>query len=127
MPDCSVLEFMRGGAIIEAHITASTITDSRISSSEIDSSHLKNTASVDAASAQVIADAIAKLPEGSLTELAKAIAAAMPKAPLASAPQVSTEDALPTDIAGNRELLLGKPDAWLGYNDFVVPAYKEGA
>lgn len=127
MPDCGVLEFLRGGTLIDVHITSATITDSRISSSDIDSCHLKNAASVDAASAQVIADAIAKLPEGSLVELAKAIAKALPKAPIADAPQITTEEALPTAVAGNRELLLGKPDAWLGYNDFIVPAYKEGA
>lgn len=127
MADCGGIEFLRGGVIAETHITASSVSDSRVSSSELDSCHLKNTASVDAASAQVIANALAALPQGVLTALAAAIASALPKAPLANGPQVSTEETLPTGIAGGREALLGKPDAWLGYQDFVVPAYKEGA
>lgn len=124
MADCGVQEFMRGGVLAEAHVTASTVSDSRISSSELDSCHLKNAASVDASSAQVIAGAIAALSPEALAALAKAIAEAMPKASFADGPQSSTEEALPTVVAGSRESLLGKPDVWLGYQDFAVPAYK---
>lgn len=126
MPDCGVTEFLRSGMIAEAHVTASNVTESRITSSEISGCHLQHTASVDEDSAQTIADAIAKLPQGMLVELAKAVAAAMPKAPLANEPEISTEDSLPNAVAGGRDTLLGKPDAWLGYQDFIVPAYKEG-
>lgn len=124
MPDCGVTEFMRGGMIAEAHVTASTITDSRVTSTDLESCNISKLASIDADSAQAIADAIAQLPEGMLAELAKAVANAMPNAPLADSPEVTTESALPASIAGNRELLLGKPDAWLGYQDFVIPGFK---
>lgn len=126
MPDCGVTEFLRGGMIAEAHVTASAITDSRVSGSELSGCQVKELASVDDASAQTIADAIAKLPEGMLVELSKALAKAMPLASSASAPQVTTEDSVPTSIAGNRELLLGKPEVWITHHDFIVPGYRQG-
>lgn len=126
MPDCGVTEFMRGGMIAEAHITASNVTESRISSSEISGCHLQNTASVDDASAQIIADAIAKLPQSALVALAEALTAVPSKAVPVGEPEITTENSLPTAVAGGRDTLLGKPDAWLGYQDFIVPAYKEG-
>lgn len=126
MPDCGVQEFLRGGMIAEAHVTSSNVTDSRVSSSELSSCQISKLASIDADSAQAIADEIAKLPEGMLVELAKAIANVLPKAELAEPPAVTTEPSLPASVAGNRELLLGKPEAWLQYNDFVVPGFKAG-
>lgn len=126
MPDCGVAEFMRGGTIAEAHITASSVTDSRVSASELTSCQLVKTASVDPDSAQVIANALAQLPQGALMELAKAIAEAMPKAALTDGPQMTTEESLPSTVAGSREALLGRPEAWLEYNDFVLPGYKKG-
>lgn len=125
MPDCGVLEFMNGGVIAEAHITSSSITDSRVSASDMTACNLQKLASIDEDSAQLIADAIAALSADKLVALGNAIAAALPNAALANGPQQTTEDSMPATIAGSREVLLGKPQAWLAYKDFVVPGYKE--
>lgn len=126
MPDCGVTEFMRGGMVSEAHITASAITDSRVSSSELTGCNLKSLASVDTDSAAMIATALSQLSEGALLELAKAIGKALPRAALANGPAVTATESLPSAVAGNRETLLGQPANWLTYGDFIVPAYKEG-
>lgn len=126
MPDCGVVEVLKGGMIAEAHITASSITESRVTSSTVSSCQLESVVSVDTTSAQVIANALAELSEGALLKLAQAIAKAMPKAELANGPQLTTETSLPSTMAGSREALLGKPDEWLAYHDFVVPGYKKG-
>lgn len=126
MADCGVTEFMQGGMIAEAHVTSSAITESRVTSSDLKSCNLQTLTSIDEDSAQTIADAIAKLPSGMLAELGKAIAAVLPAAPLSSGPREITGDTLPSTVAGSREVLLGRPAAWLGYRDFIVPCYKEG-
>lgn len=124
MSDCGSLEFLRGGVIAEAQITASKISDSDVSASVIKSSQLQTLAAVDAASSQVIADAIAKLPAASLVALAEALAAALPVATGAQ-PATNKAEALPLTVAGSRELLLGKPDVWIVDHDYAVPGYRQ--
>lgn len=126
MPDCGVTEFARGGMLAEVHMTASAVTESRVSASELTSCELVKTAAVDEESAAVIANAVAKLPQGMLMELAKAIIAAVPKSDPVDGPMISTEASLPSAVAGSREALLGKPENWLEYQGYVVPVYKEG-
>lgn len=122
MSGCGALDHLRGGAITEATVASSTIMASVIRDSVIE-----NLASIDAASAEVIADAIAALPPDKLEALAKAIAAAMPKDEAASgnAPKTSTEDWLPTTLYGTRAAVLGEPDDWISFQGKVVPVYKE--
>lgn len=125
MSECGVTEFMRGGTITEANVVASNISQSNITASVIASSQLQTLASVDDASARVIADAIAQLSPEALSALAKAIAAAQ-AASVGTAPKLSTEESLPLAVAGARDSLLGRPDTWLASGAFVMPAYKAG-
>lgn len=124
MSECGAIEFLKYGAISESDIVASRISGSTITGSDIVSSHIKQLASLDAASAQRIADAIAALPTAQLTALAAAIAKALPSATIGTAPSDTTAPELSTTVLGNRAKLLGQPSEWLQYKDFVVPAYK---
>lgn len=124
MSDCGAIEFLKYGAISESDIVSSRITNSTITGSTIESSHIQQLASVDAASAQRIADAIAQLSTEQLSLLATALAKALPAAPFGSPPAETASSELPTAVLGERGKLLGAPAQWLQYKDFVVPAYK---
>lgn len=124
MADCGVIEYMKYGTVSEADIVSSRIASSTVTGCQIASSHITDLASLDAASAQRIADAIAELPTEQLTALAAAIAKALPAAPVGTAPVVTEGIELPTAVLGERAQLLGKPALWLQYKDFVVPAYQ---
>ena len=67
----------------------------------------------------------AQLPTEALMQLASAIAAAMPQCTPGLSPSTTTEETLPTAVAGERNLLLGSPVTWLKTGDFVVPAYRQ--
>lgn len=124
MSECGAIEFLKYGTISESDIVSSRIATSTITGSTIESSHITQLASLDAASAQRIADAIAALPTAQLTALAAAIAKALPAASLGQPPIETENPELPTAVLGNRAKLLGQPNSWLQYKDFVVPAYR---
>lgn len=122
MADCGGMDFSRGGTILEAQIIDSKITNSLISASELASSAIINLASIDAASAQKIVDAMAGLPPENLAALAKALVAAIGSTP-GSKPETTTQPELPTTIAGERTMLLGKPGSWVELVNGYVPVY----
>lgn len=122
--NCSAPSFMDGGTINSATVTNSTVQGSVINGSHIEASALHKVTEVDEATAQVLANAIAKLGTEELRALAKAIADAMPVIEPALGPAHSKEDSLPLEIAGDRRYLLGAPNGWLTLRGVVVPAYK---
>lgn len=121
---CSAPNFMDGGAINNAAITNSTVQGSVINGSHIEASVLHKVTEVDEATAQVFANAIAKLDTEELRALAKAIAKAMPVIEPMLGPERSQAESLPTEIAGDRRFILGAPNGWLKLRGVVVPAYK---
>lgn len=121
--NCGEIGFVDGGVINSATVSNSAIQGSIINGSEISASSLKNITSVDDATAQVIATAISRLGVEELRGLAKALADAMPVIEPALGPAHTTEDALPTEIAGKRYFLLGAPDGWLKMRGVAIPAY----
>lgn len=127
MADCGANEFMRGGVLADAQIVSSTITDTRVSSSVLDGDHIQNLASLDAASAKVIASAIASLSPAALSELADAIAKQLAESVFSagSTPGSTMETTLPLTVTGSRDGLLGRPVAWLKYQGYVLPGYQE--
>lgn len=124
MADCGALEYVRGGMIAEAYVTATSITESRISSSIIRSSEIQKLSAIDEASAQVIAQALSQLPESALAELAKAIMGALQISAATDAPTASLDESLPASVIGARNVLLGEPATWIPFKEFVVPGYK---
>lgn len=69
---CCSLEFARGGVIDESSVTNSQIVNSTVQASTITASSIEMLASIDAASAVVIAEALAKLSSAQLKSLAEA-------------------------------------------------------
>lgn len=122
--NCSAPSFVDGGTINNATVTNSTVQGSLINGSHIEASALHKVTEVDESTAQVFATAISKLGTEELRALAKAIAEAMPVIETTVGPARSKEEALPTDIAGDRRFLLGAPNGWLKLRGVVVPAYK---
>lgn len=124
---CGDLEFVRGGTIVETHIDNSQMSNSSVTSSTIQSSDIVALASIDPASAQVVADAIARLSPAQLKAVAEAIhnahSAEYGKVPTA---KISNNATLPTQICGSsRDMLLGTPDAWEQRKDGLVsPLYR---
>lgn len=127
MADCGASEFLRGGVLTETRVTDSAITDSRVSSSNLQSCNLQSLASVDDASARTIAAALAALPDGALAELSKAIAKQLATSFLGAgnAPATNMDVDLPVTLVGGRDILLGRPVAWLKYQDYVIPGFTE--
>lgn len=122
--NCGTPGFMDGGTINSATVTNSTVQGSIINGSHIEASALHKVTEVDEATAQVVANSIAKLGTEELRALAKAIAAAMPVIEPMLGPERSKEDSLPTEIAGDRRFILGAPNGWLKLRGVIVPAYK---
>ena len=141
---------IKNSTIQNSTVTGSSITNGLVSSSDLEGCNLKGTASVDAASARTIADAIAG-DQQSTREIASAIADdGVAAGELADAilggsgsgsvmqaisnsnpaafgnPQAASDgDDLPTAVHGTRDVLLGKPDAWMKLGDYVVPLYRK--
>lgn len=122
--DCGAVSFLDGGTINNATVTNSTIQGSVINGSHIEASSLHKITEVDSATAQVIANAISQLNTEELRALAKAVALAMPDIESITGPDISKDEAIPTDIAGDRQYLLGAPSKWLSIRGVAVPAYK---
>ncbi len=109
---CCSLEFVRGGVIDESSVTNSQIVNSTVQASTITASSIEMLASIDTASAVVIAEALAKLSLAQLKSLAEAIHNAHGAVYGAEPVKSSSGEELPTTVVGQRTFLLGEPDAW---------------
>lgn len=109
---CCSLEFARGGVIDESSVTNSQIVNSTVQASTITASSIEMLASIDAASAVVIAEALAKLSSAQLKSLAEAIHNAHGAVYGTEPVRSSSGEELPTTVVGQRTFLLGEPDAW---------------
>lgn len=125
---CCSLEFARGGVIDESSVTNSQIVNSTVQASTITASSIEMLASIDAASAVVIAEALAKLSSAQLKSLAEAIHNAHGAVYGAEPVRSSSGEELPTTVVGQRTFLLGEPDAWEMRKDgLCVPVFRSKA
>ena len=125
---CCSLEFARGGVIDESSVTNSQIVNSPVQASTITASSIEMLASIDAASAVVIAEALAKLSSAQLKSLAEAIHNAHGAVYGAEPVRSSSGEELPTTVVGQRTFLLGEPDAWEMRKDgLCAPVFRSKA
>lgn len=125
---CCSLEFARGGVIDESSVTNSQIVNSTVQASTITASSIEMLASIDAASAVVIAEALAKLSPAQLKSLAEAIHNAHGAVYGAEPVRPSSGEELPTTVVGQRTFLLGEPDAWEMRKDgLCAPVFRSKA
>lgn len=125
---CCSLEFVRGGVIDESSVTNSQIVNSTVQASTITASSIEMLASIDAASAVVIAEALAKLSSAQLKSLAEAIHNAHGAVYGAEPVKSSSGEELPTTVVGQRTFLLGEPDAWEMRKDgLCAPVFRSKA
>lgn len=125
---CCSLEFVRGGVIDESSVTNSQIVNSTVQASTITASSIEMLASIDAASAVVIAEALAKLSSAQLKSLAEAIHNAHGAVYGAEPVRSSSGEELPTTVVGQRTFLLGEPDAWEMRKDgLCAPVFRSKA
>lgn len=125
---CCSLEFARGGVIDESSVTNSQIVNSTVQASTITASSIEMLASIDAASAVVIAEALAKLSSAQLKSLAEAIHNAHGAVYGAEPMRSSSGEELPTTVVGQRTFLLGEPDAWETRKDgLCAPVFRSKA
>lgn len=125
---CCSLEFARGGVIDESSVTNSQIVNSTVQASTITASSIEMLASIDAASAVVIAEALAKLSSAQLKSLAEAIHNAHGAVYGAEPVRSSSGEELPTTVVGQRTFLLGEPDAWETRKDgLCAPVFRSKA
>ena len=125
---CCSLEFARGGVIDESSVTNSQIVNSTVQASTITASSIEMLASIDAASAVVIAEALAKLSSAQLKSLAEAIHNAHGAVYGAEPVRSSSGEELPTTVVGQRTFLLGEPAAWEMRKDgLCAPVFRSKA
>lgn len=125
---CCSLEFARGGVIDESSVTNSQIVNSTVQASTITASSIEMLASIDTASAVVIAEALAKLSLAQLKLLAEAIHNAHGAVYGAEPVKSSSGEELPTTVVGQRTFLLGEPDAWEMRKDgLCAPVFRSKA
>lgn len=125
---CCSLEFARGGVIDESSVTNSQIVNSTVQASTITASSIEMLASIDTASAVVIAEALAKLSLAQLKSLAEAIHNARGAVYGAEPVKSSSGEELPTTVVGQRTFLLGEPDAWEMRKDgLCAPVFRSKA
>lgn len=125
---CCSLEFARGGVIDESSVINSQIVNSTVQASTITASSIEMLASIDAASAVVIAEALAKLSSVQLKSLAEAIHNAHGAVYGAEPVRSSSGEELPTTVVGQRTFLLGEPDAWEMRKDgLCAPVFRSKA
>lgn len=125
---CCSLEFARGGVIDESSVTNSQIVNSTVQVSTITASSIEMLASIDAASAVVIAEALARLSPAQLKSLAEAIHNAHGAVYGAEPVRFSSGEELPTTVVGQRTFLLGEPDAWEMRKDgLCAPVFRSKA
>lgn len=125
---CCSLEFARGGVIDESSVTNSQIVNSTVQASTITASSIEMLASIDTASAVVIAEALAKLSLAQLESLAEAIHNAHGAVYGAEPVRSSSGEELPTTVVGQRTFLLGEPDAWEMRKDgLCAPVFRSKA
>lgn len=120
---CGETKYAEDGVINRTTLTNSQITNSDIQNSMLSASSIQGLTSIDAASAEKIADAVAGLDSRQLLSLASAIQEAF--APVEDdEPPATTSPELPTTIIGLRDVLLGRPSGWAKFGTYVIPLYK---
>lgn len=117
---CGDMRFVEGGVIEGGVINNSQINNSVITGSTFTSGSITNLASIDAASALIIANAIASLSKEQLKNLAEALLAALDVS-AGTAPPSTDEDPIPTTYYGDRSAALGAPDIW---DEHFAPGYR---
>lgn len=121
--NCGSIEYLSGGTVNQASILNSQITSSEVSNSTLKTCAIESLTSVDDASAQVIADALAALPSNKLQALVEALMQSMSFTD-ATAPDTSEDKAIPTTMYGTRNAILGTPVRWKQLPDgSVIPCY----
>lgn len=125
---CCSLEFARGGVIDESSVTNSQIVNSTIQASKVVASSIEMLASLDEASAVVIAEALANLSPAQLKSLAEAIHNAHGAVYGSEPARMTSGEELPTAVVGQRTFLLGEPDAWETRKDgLCAPVFRTKA
>lgn len=116
---------IQNGTIANSQLTNSAFLAGRVDSATIANSSIENLATLDAASARVIANALAELPAQQLRLLAEAILDQMKQTPtvLTTAPESTDAPTLSTVVYGDRDKLLGAPALWLEQGNLKIPAF----
>lgn len=125
---CGDIQYLEGGVLkdgtfVSPNITNAKISDSVVSASTVDGAYITNLVNIDAASADVIADALARLPPESIRNLAMALLSIAPQVAEA-APTASEAPSIPTTMIGARHTSLGAPAVWGVINGYKVPMYR---
>lgn len=111
--------------ISESKIEQSDVLNSKVADSELVNCEVQKLAGIDAQSAKTIADAISILPKAELVALASAIFDAL-QVPVAQEPEFTNDSTISTNVFGDAEGVLGKPDHWGSFGGFAVPLYRPG-
>lgn len=109
MSGCTNEGPFEGGTYIEP-----TIVGGKATGTEVSNGTLTGSLVVDSGVARDIADAICPL-------VADCVEA--PVVVATDSPASTTALVLPTTIVGNREYLIAKPDVWLEFGNYRIPAY----
>lgn len=121
--NCGAIEYLSGGTLNQATVVNTQILNSEISASALRSCSVVSLTSVDSASAQVIADALASLDPVQLQALMNKLMESMSFAD-AAAPDSTDNAATPTTMYGERTALLGTPKNWKSLPDGSrIPCY----
>lgn len=115
--------YAEDGVINRSTITNSQITNTTVQASDLVSCSVKDLASIDAASAKTIADAIAQLEPAQLAALVNAIQECL--SPIDGEEPAALEGPeIPSTIVGTRDQLLGRPDGWAKLGSYSIPMYR---
>lgn len=121
---CGEIKFLEGGTLKNSSMIGGSVTYATITDSLLDACEVKNLKSVDDASAEKIADAIAALPADKLQALVKALFDALVLSGGSEAPDTTKMQGLPTLMFGDsRHGMLGAPDTWVAMGGKLIPAY----
>lgn len=121
---CGEIKFLEGGTLKNSSMIGGSVTYATITDSLLDACEVKNLKSVDGASAEKIADAIATLPADKLQALVKALFDALVLSGGSDTPDTTKMQGLPTLMFGDsRRGMLGAPDAWVAMGGKLIPAY----
>jgi hypothetical protein len=119
--NCST-RYAEDGVINRSTITNSQITNTTVQASDLVSCSIKDLATIDAASAKTIADAIAQLEPAQLAALVNAIQECL--SPVDGEEPTALEGPeIPSTIVGTRDQLLGRPDGWAKLGSYSIPMY----
>lgn len=114
---CGPVTFMDGGTLTDVHIYNSEFINGYIANSILSNVKITDGVTIDDAAAQALVSQICELIRACVEPI-------IPKPVYTATPPVeSANGILPTTILGNRERLMGEPDIYVDFGDYVVPAY----